>query len=891
MFRIRTLNFLLTAFTLSVSFLHATHNRAGEITFKHITGNTYEVTITTYTKTSAPADRCELEIFWGDNTSAILPRINGPTGGMCSPNGMGEPLVSDVKVNIYRGVHSYPSAGTYTIRTQDPNRNSGIANIPNSVNVVFFLQTTLIIDPILGPNSSPELLNPPIDEGCTGRLFVHNAAAFDADGDSLAYSLINVRGVNGIEFGTTYDPAFVQDPVTIDSVTGDLIWNTPQVQGQFNFAIEIREYRKSAFGVYALLSRVTRDLQVTIQACNNEPPVITPAGPFCVVAGDTVNFNITASDPDGHPVTLTALGGPFEIAPTANLSGNTTGTGSVTRQFNWITNCNHVRQQDHFVYFRAEDDPPISNRPSLTAYQTVRIKVISPPPLNLQAVGSITGIELSWDAQVCPGHARYEIYRREEPSGWDPDSCEVGVPGYTGFERIGTVNANTFFYNDNSAERIGITYCYRVVAVFPDGGESIASAEACAELPITAPVMTNVDVEVTDSINGEINVAWTRPYDLDTLFFPPPYRYYLMRATGINDSNFVPIHFADQLTDTTFTDLGINTRDSIYRYKIDFYLWPDSIKIGEAVPATQPFLRTRGSNGQIALTYQFNGPWRNDTMFVFRENDTIPGQFDSIGFSLTPNYLDTGLVNGSIYCYRILTVGNFRADNLPEDLLNRSQISCGMALDTSRPCPPLVFNDFSCDLDFLEIHFEDPPVDDCQRQEFLFYSIYYRPKLEDDFPDRPTYTNITTNRFSDFDEPFKGCYKVTVTKRNPEDPSGTPRESELGEEFCIEACPQLKLPNVFSPNGDGRNDFFLPVTNPQARDIKFINIKIFNRWGNMVYENKNTEEFLFEGWDGRDRETSQPVSEGVYFYVAHVIFHGLTPQDEVSLKGTIHLFR
>ena len=57
--------------------LFATHNRAGEITYRHLGGFTYEVTITTYTKigSGVAADRDELEIMWGDGTSEILPRI------------------------------------------------------------------------------------------------------------------------------------------------------------------------------------------------------------------------------------------------------------------------------------------------------------------------------------------------------------------------------------------------------------------------------------------------------------------------------------------------------------------------------------------------------------------------------------------------------------------------------------------------------------------------------------------------------------------------------------------------------------------------------------------------------------------------------------------------
>ncbi len=50
----------------------ATHNRAGEITYRHISGLTYEITITTCTKTSVIADREWLKINWGDNFNPNL---------------------------------------------------------------------------------------------------------------------------------------------------------------------------------------------------------------------------------------------------------------------------------------------------------------------------------------------------------------------------------------------------------------------------------------------------------------------------------------------------------------------------------------------------------------------------------------------------------------------------------------------------------------------------------------------------------------------------------------------------------------------------------------------------------------------------------------------------
>ena len=57
---------LLLPLFFGVSSAHATHNRAGEITYTHVEGLTYEILITTYTKTTAPADRPWLYLYWGD---------------------------------------------------------------------------------------------------------------------------------------------------------------------------------------------------------------------------------------------------------------------------------------------------------------------------------------------------------------------------------------------------------------------------------------------------------------------------------------------------------------------------------------------------------------------------------------------------------------------------------------------------------------------------------------------------------------------------------------------------------------------------------------------------------------------------------------------------------
>ena len=66
--------------------------------------------------------------------------------------------------------------------------------------------------------------------------------------------------------------------------------------------------------------------------------------------------------------------------------------------------------------------------------------------------------------------------------------------------------------------------------------------------------------------------------------------------------------------------------------------------------------------------------------------------------------------------------------------------------------------------------------------------------------------------------------------------------------------PQLKIPNVFTPNGDGHNDIFEPIYSDK---IKEMSTQIFNRWGNKVFESDK----LTIQWDG------QNFSEGTYFYI------------------------
>lgn len=76
----------------------------------------------------------------------------------------------------------------------------------------------------------------------------------------------------------------------------------------------------------------------------------------------------------------------------------------------------------------------------------------------------------------------------------------------------------------------------------------------------------------------------------------------------------------------------------------------------------------------------------------------------------------------------------------------------------------------------------------------------------------------------------------------------------------------INIPNVFTPNGDGLNDYFFP-REYLSRGLTAFRMEIYNRWGQLIFETSSLDG---AGWDGRFNNTEQPV--GVYVYVIDTTF-------------------
>lgn len=73
-----------------------------------------------------------------------------------------------------------------------------------------------------------------------------------------------------------------------------------------------------------------------------------------------------------------------------------------------------------------------------------------------------------------------------------------------------------------------------------------------------------------------------------------------------------------------------------------------------------------------------------------------------------------------------------------------------------------------------------------------------------------------------------------------------------------------QFPNAFTPNGDGKNEFFLGKGYDQ--NITDFRLSIYNRWGELIFETTNPQ----EGWNGKKYNVGRDSPEGVYAFVARV---------------------
>jgi gliding motility-associated-like protein len=260
----------------------------------------------------------------------------------------------------------------------------------------------------------------------------------------------------------------------------------------------------------------------------------------------------------------------------------------------------------------------------------------------------------------------------------------------------------------------------------------------------------------------------------------------------------------------------------------------------------------------------------------------------------TGQYVDRGtfgnmaLQPNQLYCYYVLTNGTYGSARLPDPLLNKSQEFCVTLKDSVAPCPPVLSIDqLDCDAfladpaspPFQNVLTWVPDFSGTCDQDIQYYTIYFRSGEEGEF-DSLAFTNadVTTYIHTNL-QSYAGCYMVTATDRagNESLPSNT---------VCKDNCFFFRLPNIFTPNNDEKNDVFRP--DPRSRFVKSIKFTVFSRWGEKVYESDQDPNINWRGVDKSGKE----LAEGTYYYLAEVEFFSLSPANaRKTYKGWVEIVR
>jgi len=804
-------------------------------------------------------------------------------------------LVGFILEYIFYISHTYPPGTNFiNVSYLEANRNGGILNMANSVNTTFYIESTFTILPDGNLNNTPVFLVPAIDFSVVGQPFVHNVGAVDFDGDSISFELITPQRDKGIEVSAYSFP----DSTWIDEF-GTLTWELPTEVGQFAYAFKVLEWRKIN-GVWEQVGFVIRDFLVIVGDSDNRKPSFDLSGSICVEAGDTLQIDLNVMDPDGDRLI-------FEFYSEVNSEEYNFSTSPilidtvdspVQFKFRWYTNCHEVRPNKYKLYFRVVDDHEFV---SLSDYSVWFVNVIGPAPKEFALIPNTPRLlDLSW-APYCEGADSLKVLRRVGSYPFDLEDCETGIPYFARFSTIVTLSSDTTSFEDNNLGlRLarGATYCYRLEGVWNNGAVSIPSEEICYTVPVEAPVVTNVSVTNTNIQSGEIFLKWTSSFDLDPNLINSGFNY-KVQIRGSNGSQLAWIDTPERIVDTTLRVNGLNTEDEQYWFRI--MLFDQDILLDSSSWASSVRLEAESEIQKIILSWNAEVPWSNNTFdyphhYIFRDR-MIPDRLDSLVLidSVNVNYddfhfvdsgqFDNGFIYGD-YKYLLKALGSYGNPKIGSPLINLSQVLEVPAIDDTPPCAPdfRITNNsdeeclatiFSNNCENIQFVNDLKINSQCDEVDIELFRIYFQFQRGSDFllageSTNPEFSHLGISSFA-------GCYYVVAV-----DYSGN--ESETSDIRCRDNCLFFDLPNVFTPNGDGKNDVFTVISNGKKticpNFIRSITIQIFNRQGKEIYSNLSQDrEDIFNLWDARNNHGVK-ISAGVYYYQVDVSYESLTMLEE-----------
>lgn len=184
----------------------------------------------------------------------------------------------------------------------------------------------------------------------------------------------------------------------------------------------------------------------------------------------------------------------------------------------------------------------------------------------------------------------------------------------------------------------------------------------------------------------------------------------------------------------------------------------------------------------------------------------------------------------------------------------------------------------------LKVKFTNNSINATDYNWYLYQDPERVPEDVTDDEDRLLTDGVLTTEDKDpFEFIYKhpGKYQVKLIVKSNKGPGVCMDEMMLSTPIVVDTS-FVQVPNVFTPNGDGRNDIWKVKT--QSLFLESFHAIVFNRWGRVVYEWRNPE----DGWNGK--VNGKMATPGTYFYVITAVGRE-EPQKKYTKKGSFMLIR
>ena len=865
---------IIAAIITLISFTNAsaTHLMGGEITYTHVAGDTYEVTLKVYRDCSGANLGNSFNVSFASSCVATLnvnfPLIQTIEVSQLCPTSIGSSTcgtgsLPGTEMFVYRQTVTMIPCVDWQIYWSSGNRNPAITNLvnPNSSNI--FIMTTL--NNVVGAqNNSPQYLTIPTPYLCANQLMIFNHGASDADGDSLYYSFSNPYTTPGppgtpMSFTAGYtllEPMLTTAGMNLDQETGEMCFTPSQAQVSV-VSVLVQEFRNNI-----LIGTQIREMQVVVDgSCTNQSPiaggvapgcgqvggmVITVQGPFVtqvdsnsiiMCPDDSLCFEVNFSDPDGDNITITSNVATAIPGATFTVVGN--GTPNAIATFCWVPtsldfglNVFAIQAQDDACPISAIStftyDITVNERPYAGEDQFICASALD--TVQLLATG---GLIYTWSVLSGDTDLTHLTCLTCDNPGVFPDSTTTYLLTSTGTILCSNTDTITIFVGLVPKPIISDTsYCIGDT-VFIDAGIGFGGMPYDSLLWGGTVIDTGQVLGVFQQGNY-YTIAW-------------------QGGCGISSDTIT-------VTENPLPVPIISTPSGIFHYCIndsitltvqtgfDSYLWsisPNDTTNTIIAGSGTSFITVIDTNGCIGTSSQLvtqsdpqvtilgadsicpdstlllSASPSNFSSYEWSNGDTNPSTFytvDSITLVVTDNFGCTDTATTNIYVY---PTPNAAFTISPEFF--------------GSPGAEIEFTDNSSGNPiFWNWNFGDGLYDNNQNTTHIY-------EIENTY----TIILIVTNSY--------GCKDTTSL------------DYFVGD---------IIIPNVFTPNGDGDNDL-LEFSNVDKLEN---HLEIFNRWGLQVFEQTNYQ----NDWDGDN------LKEGTYFFVLDVT---LPDGEQTQFKGTITLFR